>query len=380
MIYLDNSATSFPKPPQVIKAVNEYMTKVGININRGAYSLSYLAEDVVYETRELLADFFNYQNPDNVIFTRSVTESLNTLLFGLLKNGDHVVVSSLEHNAVMRPLNALQSRGISFDRADCDCYGNLNLVDFKNKLQKNTRAVVMTHASNVCGTVLDLAAVGAICRAQNIFFIVDTAQSAGSIPIDMDAMQADALAFTAHKGLLAPQGLGGFIVNDRLNAELKPLIYGGTGSISHLEQQPDFMPDKYESGTLNLPAIYGLNAALKYIKSVGLKQIHAHENALTARLLDGLQEINGISVIGRRDLLWRTACVSLTVTGKDMGEVAHDIGSRAGIMVRCGIHCSPCAHKTLGTYPDGTIRISMGSFNGEKDIDACLDYFNALTK
>ncbi|MDD2221178.1 MAG: aminotransferase class V-fold PLP-dependent enzyme [Clostridia bacterium] len=380
MIYLDNSATSFPKPPQVIAAVNEYMTKVGININRGTYSLSYLAEDLVYETRELLADFFNYENPDNVIFTRSVTESLNTLLFGLLKDGDHVVVSSLEHNAVMRPLNALKSRGISFDRAACDNDGNLDLADFIIKIQKNTRAVVMTHASNVCGTVLDLAAVGAICRANNIFFIVDTAQSAGSIPIDMKSLQADALAFTAHKGLLAPQGLGGFIVNDRLNAELKPFIYGGTGSISHLEEQPEFMPDKFESGTMNLPAIYGLNAALKYIKTTSLQQIYAHENKLTGLLLDGLQEINGISVIGRHDLLWRTACVSLTVSGKDMGEVAHDIGNSAGIMVRCGIHCSPSAHKALGTYPDGTIRISIGSFNNKQDIKACLDYFNALMK
>jgi len=380
MIYLDNSATSFPKPPQVIAAVNDYMTKVGMNINRGAYALSYLAEDVVYETRELLSDFFNYEKSDNVIFTRSVTESLNTLLFGLLKAGDHVVVSSLEHNAVMRPLNFLQSRGISFNRAACDRDGNLDLADFRKKLQKNTRAVVMTHASNVCGTVLDLAEVGKICRAKNIFFIIDTAQSAGSIPIDMTSLQADALAFTAHKGLLAPQGLGGFIVNDRLNAELKPLIYGGTGSISHLEQQPDFMPDKFESGTINLPAIYGLNAALKYIQSMGLKQIQAHENELTARLLEGLQEINGVTVIGRRDLSWRTACVSLTITGKDLGEVAHDMGNRAGIMVRCGLHCSPIAHKALGTYPNGTIRISIGNFNSQQDIDTCLDYFNALHK
>jgi cysteine desulfurase family protein len=378
MIYLDNGATSFPKPKEVIDAVTHYMQNVGININRGTHSRSYSAENIVYETRELISDFFGFDNPDNVVFTKNITESLNTLIFGLLKPGDHAVVSSLEHNSVMRPLSALLEKGITFDRAECKEDGLLDIEDFKKKLKHNTKAVIMTHASNVCGTVLDLETVGKICKERGIFFIVDTAQTAGSLLVKMDKLNANAIAFTAHKGLLAPQGLGGFIVDSKINPHISPLIFGGTGSISQSEIQPSFMPDKFESGTQNLPAIFGLNAAIKYLNKTGIENIHEKEMQLTKRLIDGLSCIDGLKIIGEKGIENRTSAVSITLKGSDLGQVAHKMSKEADIMVRCGLHCSPSAHKALKTFPEGTIRMSIGQFNTDSDVDICIKFFREL--
>jgi selenocysteine lyase/cysteine desulfurase len=264
-VYLDNSATSYPKAPNIAESISNYITNIGCNINRGIYEDAFQAERIVYETRELICSLFNFETAENVIFTKSITESLNVLIKGLLKPNNHVIVSSMEHNAVMRPLNSLCKSDIKFSKIPCSNKGELYIEELEKYIQPNTKAVIMTEASNVCGTVLPLKEVGEFCKLKNLYFIVDTAQSAGFLDIDMKKLNADAIAFTGHKGLLGPQGIGGFVINDKLASMISPLIEGGTGSASDSEYQPEYMPDKFESGTMNIPGVFGLNASLKYI-------------------------------------------------------------------------------------------------------------------
>ncbi|WP_295582265.1 aminotransferase class V-fold PLP-dependent enzyme, partial [uncultured Oscillibacter sp.] len=287
-IYLDNASTTFPKPQAVAEAVYTYMTGVGSNVGRGGYASAYQAEEWVYETRELLRELFGGGDCKNVVFTKNVTESLNVLLKGFLRPGDHVIVSSMEHNAVMRPLVQLAAAGVSFTRAPCGADGALDLPALEGCLRPNTRAVVMTHASNVCGTVLPAAEVGAFCRRRGLRFFLDSAQTAGVLPIDMEAMHIDALAFTGHKGLLGPQGTGGFLLREDLIPLVEPLLSGGTGSLSHTEEVPPFLPDRFEPGTPNLPGIMGLRAALLWLRETGMDRVARHEAALTERFLQGL--------------------------------------------------------------------------------------------
>ncbi|MBQ7786504.1 MAG: aminotransferase class V-fold PLP-dependent enzyme, partial [Clostridia bacterium] len=254
-IYLDHAATSFPKPIEVSQAVYRYMTENGCNISRGGYNRAYALEEIVLETRERLCTLFRGDDCRNVVFTRNVTEGLNLLIKGYLKTGDHVLVSSMEHNAVMRPLAQLKDLGISFTRIPCTDDGALILSEMEACLQKNTKAVIMTHASNACGTMMPLAEVGAFCKEHHLKFFVDSAQTAGVFPIDMKSMSISAVAFTGHKGLLGPQGIGGVVFQSGLEREIDPLIAGGTGSISHTEEIPQFMPDRFEAGTPNLPGI-----------------------------------------------------------------------------------------------------------------------------
>ncbi|MCS5423231.1 MULTISPECIES: aminotransferase class V-fold PLP-dependent enzyme [Psychrilyobacter] len=364
-IYLDNGATSFPKPKCVGEAVLNYINNLGTSINRGAYETAYSVADTVFETRELICELFNFDQPENVVFTKNITESLNLLIKGLLKEGDHVVVSSMEHNAVMRPLNSLN---VKVSKTECNKYGDLDIEDFKSKLKKNTRAVIMTHASNVCGTILNLEEVGRICQEKNIFFIVDTAQTAGFLDIDYKKLKADAIAFTGHKSLLGPQGIGGFIINDRLVEIIPSLIDGGTGSLSEEERQPCYMPDKYEAGTPNIPGIFGLNASIKYLKNTGLENIRQKEYELLKLFLDEIKEINGIAVVGKDTPQGRTGAVSLDFFNHDNGEIAYKLGNDYGIMTRSGMHCAPGAHKTLGTFPRGTVRFSFSHFNTKDEI------------
>lgn len=378
-IYLDNSATSFPKPKEVADAMYRYITEVGSNVNRGAYQTSFVAENIAYETRELLAEFFNYDKAENVIFTKNITESLNILIKSLLKENDHVIVSSMEHNAVMRPLNGLKSKNVTYSRVSCFEDGTLDTSKIYELIQENTKAIVMTHASNVCGTILDLEKVGKICKEKKLFFIVDAAQTAGSHKVDMKELNADAIAFTGHKGLLGPQGIGGFIVNDKINEVLSPFIEGGTGSLSELEEQPHYMPDKFEAGTLNIPGIFGLNAAIKYINKCGISSIEEHELFLTNTLIEGLKDINSINIIGKKDTKMRTSCVSIDIEEEDLGIAAYTLSKDFGIMTRCGLHCAPTAHKTLGTFPRGTIRFSIGLFNTIDDIHACIDALKKIS-
>lgn len=375
-VYMDNGATSFPKAPGVAESMSDYILNVGTNVNRGAYSSSFKAENIIYETRELLCELFRFNKPENVIFTKNITESMNVLIKGLLKEKDHVIVSSMEHNAVMRPLNSLNK--VEYTKVLCSKTGELSIEDVENSIKPNTKAIIMTHASNVCGTILDLEKVGQLCRKHNLFFIIDSAQTAGSIDIDINKLNADAIGFTGHKSLLGPQGIGGFIVNDRINNEITTLIEGGTGSLSDREIQPDYMPDKFESGTLNIPGIYGLNASLKYLFNQGVNNIRDKEINLINKFFEGLFNIKNIELIGKKTSTDRTGIVSIDFIHNDNGLVAHELSKDFGIMTRSGLHCAPSAHKTLGTFPKGTVRFSLSHFTTLKEIDYAIDCINKI--
>ena len=384
-IYLDNASTTFPKPRDVADAVYQYMTGVGSNIGRGGYTSAYAAEEAVFVARQLLCDFFGGEDAKNVVFTKNVTEALNVIIRGLLQPGDHVLVSAMEHNAVMRPLQLIgrelepgeqaPADAISFSRIPCDSEGNLELEALPRLVQQRTKAVIMTHASNVCGTLLPIDKVGDFCKQRGLLFIVDSAQSAGVFPINMQQLHIDALAFTGHKGLLGPQGIGGFVLREHMVTKLAPLIVGGTGSLSHTESTPRFMPDKFEAGTLNLPGIMGLAAGVRWLNQRGMASLRAHELALTEQLLTGLLDLEQqglLRIVGRRDIVQRTSVVSIAATKQDLAVVAHRLNEEYGIATRVGLHCAPNAHKTLQTYPTGTLRFSMSWHNNEEDIGTAL--------
>ena len=375
-IYLDNGSTSFPKAPGVAEAVFEFMTRQGVNINRGTYGRAYSAEEMVYETRCLLSELFHGEGPKQVMFTKNVTESLNLVLKGFLKPEDHVITSSMEHNAVMRPLQQLKARGVEFTRVPCTEEGQLCTEELERCLRPNTKALVMTHASNVCGTVLPAREAGAFCRAHRLKFFLDTAQTAGILPVDMEDMCIDAVCFTGHKGLLGPQGTGGIVLRKGLEKEIEPLISGGTGSISHTELIPEFLPDRFEPGTMNLPGIAGLRASLLWLKERGIEANRIHEEKLTAKFLrglklleqEGLLKIAGLKTASED----RTAVVSVQTLKTDPAEAAFLLDEKYGIMTRGGLHCAPAAHKTLGTFPIGTIRFAFGWASTGEEAEAAL--------
>ena len=371
-IYLDQASTTYPKPECVAKAVYEYMTGNGSNINRGCYENAYDTEEVVLETRELLCELFDGPDCKNVVFTKNVTESLNVVLKGFLKPGDHVLLSSMEHNAVMRPIRQLEKNGVEFDRVPCSEQGELKLQSMEALLRQNTKAVVMMHASNVCGTILPLKEVGAFCKTHGLKFIADCAQTAGTMPISMKEMNIDILCFTGHKGLYGPQGIGGFILQEEMISAMTPLLSGGTGSISHTEEIPEFMPDRFEPGTMNLPGIFGLNSALGWINEVGIENIYNKERILTRLFLEEIGKLDPkgekIKLVGKNTEEGRTAVVSIQTPGRDVSEVAYLLDKNYGIMTRVGLHCAPSAHQTLGTYPTGTVRFSFGYFNTEEEV------------
>ena len=376
-IYLDQASTSFPKAPGVAQAMMDYLTMNGVNVNRGCYSSAYSAEEVIYETRQLLAELFHFSKCKNVIFTPNVTTSLNFILKGFLKPGDHILVSAMEHNAVMRPVVQLASSGISFDRIPCRTDGSMILEKVEELIRPETKAIVTLHASNVCGTRMPLDALGEICQRHQLYFVVDSAQTAGIVPINMDKMHIDALAFTGHKGLRGPQGTGGFLVSQELAEQMEPLISGGTGSVSHTEEIPDFMPDRFESGTPNLPGIYGLHKALLFLKIKNHMQTsYEKEEALTSYFLQQLFALDDtekhIRIIGKKDLTDRNAVVSIQTPEIDMSQVAWQLDNEYGVMTRVGLHCAPNAHKTLGTYPAGTIRFSFGPENTKNELDFAI--------
>ena len=379
-IYLDNASTSFPKAPTVATAMSDYITNRGININRGSYALAYDVEDIIYTTRQRLNTLFNGHDSSHVIFTQNVTMSLNIVIKGLLKAGDHVLVSSMEHNAVMRPLTQLLDKDITFDTIPCDSTGYIQMESIEPLIRPNTVALIINHASNVCGTIQPLESIGPICKAHNLQFIVDTAQTAGVIPIDVKACHIDALCFTGHKGLLGPQGIGGIILTKEMAQTLVPLIAGGTGSFSHLETMPTHMPDAFEAGTLNLPGIIGLNEGLSYIESQGMENIHNHELALTQAFLEGLQSIDVVNIVGKQDIQDRTAVVSITIDSMDPASIAYELESTYHIMTRVGLHCAPRAHQTLGTYPEGTVRFSFGYANTHEDVESALSALHRILK
>lgn len=375
-IYFDQASTSFPKAPGVAKAMYAYLTSQGTNVNRGCYEDAYAAEETVFNTRKLLAQLFHFPLTKNVILTGNITQSLNMLLKGLLRPGDHVLVSSMEHNAVMRPLVQLSRDGISFDRIPCRRDGTMILEQAEAMIRPSTKAIITLHASNVCGTHMPLAELGDICRRHHLFFLADTAQTAGIFPLDMEQLHIDGLAFTGHKGLRGPQGTGGFLISGQLADQMEPLISGGTGSVSHTEEVPSFLPDRFEPGTPNLPGIFGLHAALKELTPLSMEQIRTKELSLTGYFLEKLMELDPsekhIRIIGRKDLSMRSAVVSIQTLDEDMASVAWHLDHDYHIMTRVGLHCAPNAHKTLGTYPAGTIRFSFGPQNTNNEIDFCI--------
>lgn len=378
-VYLDNAATSFPKPEIVYQAADEFMRKVGVNAGRGAYRQALEADRIVYETRSSLAKLFNIKDVSRIIFSPNVTESLNLALKGILNPGDHVITSSMEHNAVWRPLKVLEKeRGISITAIQCNSDGFLEPQKIRTAITDKTKLIVLIHASNVTGAVMPVAEIGAIARGSNILFLVDTAQTAGLYPIDAKAMNIDLLAFTGHKGLMGPMGTGGLFIREGIS--ISPLKEGGTGGDSILEHQPESLPDRYEAGTLNVSGIAGLGAAVKFIIYEGIENIHKKETALTGYVLQKLSAIEGVTLYGPTDLAERVAVISFNITDLNPQKVGHVLDEKYGLMVRTGLHCAPCAHRTIGTIERGAIRIGLGYFNTEEDIDCFLEAVKDIIK
>jgi len=382
MIYFDNASTSFPKAPGLGESMAQLISTAGFNINRGIYEGANRVADRVLETRELLCELFDGPSPRNVIFTAGTTASLNYILKGYLRPGDHVIVSSMEHNAVMRPLGQLKKAGVEFDAALADEQGVLSLSAITALKKPNTRLLLLMHASNVCGSILPVEEAGNWASENGIRFVVDAAQTAGVLPVSMKKFHADALVFPAHKALLGPQGLGGFVITDDFAKQLEPILSGGTGSISDTEDIPPFLPDRFESGTMNLPGIVGLHQALLYLKERGIESIHQREMELCGRFLAGAKTLPGVRIVGLPDPVGRVAVVSLDFTeaGLDNSMVAYHLDADHGIMTRSGMHCAPRAHKTLGSFPQGTVRFAFGRENTEEEVDLCLKALLAMCK
>lgn len=359
MIYLDNGATSFPKPRSVyeemIKCVRDYCANPG----RGAHDMSIRCDMEIYECRERIAKLFNIDNPLNVIFTANATDGLNIAIQGILEKGDHIITSYLEHNSVLRPVKQKERQGVEVSLLKGDKDGLLSVDEIEKEIKSNTKAIIINHGSNVIGTIQDIKAIGDLARRNNIKFIVDGAQTAGTIEIDIDKYNIDLLAVPGHKGLLGPQGTGALIINK--NVALKELKYGGTGSQSHSLEQPQFLPDKFESGTLNTPGIVGLNSGLKFIEDVGINNIRIKEKTLVDFLLGEFECMPFIECYGT-DSKDSSAIISINIEGMESSEVGKLLNKK-DIYVRTGYHCAPLVHKVIGTEKRGTVRISPGYFN-----------------
>jgi cysteine desulfurase/selenocysteine lyase len=378
LIYLDNAATTFPKPGATLEAMAHCMRNAGGSPGRSGHRLSIEAGRILFNARESLAGLFGVSDPLRIALTKNATEALNIAICGLLKPGDHVITSGMEHNSVMRPLRALALAGVDLTVIACSAAGELDPSDVARAVRKNTRVIVLTHASNVTGTIMPVAAVGRVARERNVVFCVDAAQTAGALPIDVQSMQIDLLAFTGHKSLFGPQGTGGLFVREGLEKEILPIMRGGTGSRSEFEEQPEFMPDCYESGTPNTVGMAGLDAGVGYIATRGVESIRAHEERLTGLFLAGIEKIEGVRVYGLKDSQRQMPVVSLGVRGMDPGSASLELDERFGIMTRPGLHCAPAAHKTIGTYPNGTIRFSFGCFNTEDQVGRALEAVREL--
>lgn len=378
MIYLDNGATSYPKPDVVADAVYDYIKNVGTNINRGGYQQAYSAAEVVLETRQLIDKMMNGYGARNAIFTPGNTYSLNFLIKGLARKGDRFLTSSMEHNAVYRPLIQLVDQGIAtVDYMPCNRDGELELDKALEMITPDLRAVIMVHASNVSGTLLPIREIGHKCREEGVIFIVDAAQTAGNTPIDMQECCISGLSVPAHKSMLGPQGLGVMLIDPAIAGEITPLVAGGTGSHSDMAEMPEELPDRFESGTLNLPGIFGLHASATWVME-HFEEIQEKERALTIRLMNGLSDISNVRVTGPENPDRRVSVVSIDFLEGDNGINAFRLTQEFDISTRVGLHCAPLAHKSLGTFPEGTVRFSIGPFNTEDDIDAAIAAVHSL--
>ena len=378
IIYLDNAATSYPKPECVYRAMDDFNRQMGGNPGRGASRKTMNSNSILLETREALASLFNIPDSTRIAFCLNVTEALNTGLKGILKPGDHVITTSMEHNAIARPLLSLTRRGVEWSTAKCSSDGSLDPDDIRRLIRHNTRMICVLHASNVTGTIMPIREIGIIAKEHDLLFMVDSAQTAGVLPLDVAECHIDLLAFTGHKGLLGPQGTGGLYV--RPVVDIEPLKEGGTGSLSEELTQPAFMPDHLEAGTPNTPGIAGLGAGVEFILSTGLENIRSHERRLTEVLIRGLQGIDGVNIYGPLDADQRTAVVAFNIEGIDCGEVSMRLDHEYGIITRSGLHCAPLAHRTLGTLQQGTCRLSPGYFSTDMEIEKVLRAVYAIAR
>lgn len=378
MVYLDNAATSYPKAPGVASAMADYVEKVGATINRSSYASAQEAGLVTLSLRERLCRLFNHPDPTHAVLTPGATAGLNMVIKGLLRPGDHCLVSSMEHNAVMRPLVQLEREGVVFERIPCDAQGRLRLEALPGMIKLNTRLVVMAHGSNVCGTVQDAEAVGKICRERGVPFALDAAQTAGHIEVDFELFGLSALVVPGHKGLLGPQGIGALLLDADFARRLTPLVAGGTGSASDSEELPGWMPDRFESGTPNMPGVYGWEAALGWLENTGIETLENHEKTLSKRFLEGIYGLKNVKLYGATVPEGRTGVFSVGFLNCNNAEAAWRLEREFGILTRCGLHCAPSAHKTLGSFPEGSVRFSTGWANTEADIDAALSAIAAI--
>ena len=372
LIYLDNAASSWPKPDATWQAMEHFMRSIGANPGRSGHRLSIEAGRIIIEAREALAELFGIDDPLRLVFSRHATESLNLAIYGMLQSGDHCITTSMEHNSVMRPLRALEKKGVEVTTVPCSSSGELDPQEIERAIKKNTRLIVTIHASNVIGTLMPIGEIGEISRFHGIPFCVDAAQTAGAYPIDVEAMKIDLLAFTGHKSLYGPQGTGGLYIREGLERKLTPLMRGGTGSRSEFQEQPNFMPDKYESGTPNTVGIAGLVAGARFCLAQGVAQIRAKEERLTHMLIEGLGSIPGVLVHGCGDAKRQVAICSFTIQDLSPSEITMELDEEFGIMSRPGLHCAPIAHQTIGTFPQGTVRFSVGYFTTEDEIKSTV--------
>jgi cysteine desulfurase/selenocysteine lyase len=378
MIYLDNAATSWPKPPVVKQAMDDFLEQAGGNPGRSGHRRSIEAARILYNAREAVAGLFNAPDPLKVIFTLNATHAINYALKGILKPGDIVITTSMEHNSVMRPLRSLQERGVNLKIAPCRPDGTL-IIDGLNKLvDLKTKMVVINHGSNVTGALAPLTEIAAITRKTGALLMIDASQTAGTIPIDMKNQQIDLVAFTGHKALLGPTGTGGLIIGDRVNINnFSPLMQGGTGSNSEYETQPEYLPDKYEFGTPNITGIAGLLASINWINKNGIDSIKEQESHLAGILRHGLLQVPGLTLYGPPKSQNKIAVTSFTVKNKEVSEIGLILDEDFNILCRVGLHCAPAAHKTIGTFPKGTVRLAPGIFN---TVDEIKQVINAVNK
>jgi len=381
VIYLDNAATSWPKPPGVAEAMVHFLEHVGASPGRSAHRLSIAAGRIVDSTREALAALLGVHDPLRIALGCNATEALNLALRGLLRPGDHVVTSSVEHNSVMRPLRALELEGVELTVVPCAPGGTLDSSLIEAALQPNTVMIALNHASNVIGTILPVSEVGRIARRHELLLLVDAAATAGAIPIDMEQDQIDLLAFTGHKSLHGPMGTGGLAIGERVDpTRLKPLKRGGTGSGSEKEEQPAFLPDRYESGTPNAVGLAGLLAGLQWLRETGVQAVREHHRSAAQHLIDGLRGIAGVTVYGTLDASRQVAPVAFNIDGIAPSEVGLRLDEEYDVLCRVGLHCAPAAHRTIGTFPDGTVRFAAGAFTTREDTDAALQAVAKLVR
>jgi cysteine desulfurase family protein len=378
IVYFDNAASSWPKPEEVYKAMDDFMRHVGGNPGRSGHRLSIEAAKIIFDARESLAELFGVKDSSRIILTSNATEALNLAIKGIVKKGGHIITTGFEHNSVMRPLRYLEKvLGVQITIIGPSEDSPIDLKALEKAITPKTSLIISTHGSNVTGDIFPIAEIAMITRKHKIPFLVDASQAAGSLPVDLSSLGIDMFAFTGHKALFGPQGTGGLYIKEGI--ELTPLKQGGTGSRSESEEQPGFLPDKYESGTPNTVGIAGLGAGVRYILKTGILEIRGKKKHLRSYILKKLKDIDGIDIYGNFKAEG-LALVSFNISGISPAKIAGDLSEKYSIMTRPGLHCSPLAHRTIRTFPEGCLRVSLSSFNTEEEIDYFIRCLKKISK